>query len=182
MSELSALSVLIPSLSANLPHEHEINQIYALFERDFIQDGVLFDNVLLQVFTRPSNFPLLRDKSETFVHIVTRENKWGYREFDVERANRVHWIKPILLHVRDARVFVFEKSHDKTGKPQLYFWYRDKSFVVILRHTHGTHYLLTAFCVDTQKERQFSRWFRKGQCNKKPHIMCGARSLGTATE
>ena len=182
MPELTALSELIPNLSANFPYESEVSQIYALFERDFIQDGVLVDSVPLRVFTHPSNFPLLRGKSETFVHIVTRENKLGYREFDVQRANRVHWIKPILLHVNDSRIFVFDKSHDKTGKPQRYFWYKDKAFVVILRHTHGTHYLLTAFCVDAQKERQFLRWFNKGQCNKKPHIMCGARNLGIATE
>lgn len=182
MPKLSALSELIPHLSSTAPSMNEINQIYALFERHFIHEGVEIDGAKLNIYTRASCVPMFRGKAETFVHIVTRKGSDGLRYFDAQRANRVHWIKPILLDVQDNRVYVFDKAHHRTGDLQRYFWYKDKSFVVILRHTHATHYLLTAFCVEKLKEKQFLSWYEQNPCNKKPHIMCGARNLGIATE
>ncbi|MDO9414498.1 hypothetical protein, partial [Pararhizobium sp.] len=98
------------------------------------------------------------------------------REFDQARAKRIHWIKPILLNCTDDRVLVFEREHD-SGKPQIYFWYRNLSYVVILRALTENKQLLTAFCVERLKSKQFERWFNERPINKKPHIMCGARNL-----
>ena len=57
----------------------------------------------------------------------------------------------------------------------------DKTWEIILNY-HQDNFLVTAFCVDPMTARKYQKWHQQGACNKKPHIMCGARSLGTATE
>lgn len=183
MPELSNLADLLTDLDDQGLNQYQLDQIYAVFHQHFLVDGVLIDQVRLKIYVQKSRIPQFKNKPETFVHIVTRDaNKIGHRAFDKARANKVHWIKPILVNCIDARILVFDRQHDKTGKPQRYFWFKDKDFVVILRNYHKDNFLVTAFCVEPMKASQFQRWHRQGGCNKKPHIMCGARSLGTATE
>jgi len=183
MPELTQLTDLLAHLDEHGLNQDQLDQIYTIFHQHFLVDGVLVDSVRLKIHVQKSKIPQFKNKPETFVHIVTREiASSGRRSFDKERANKVHWIKPILVNCIDSRIIVFDRYHGKTGKPQRYFWYKDKDFVVILRNNHKDNFLLTAFCVEPQKAAQFQRWHRQGACNKKPHIVCGARSLGPATE
>lgn len=180
---LAELDDLIVDLDKANPSAEHLNQIYALFEQHFIRDGVLINGRRLKIHLKKSNIPRFKGKPETFVHIVTRERaKPGLRDFDKDRANKVHWIKPILLQAADSRIYVFDKAHDKTDSPQQYFWFKSKGFVVVLRNYHADHILITAFCVEERKAKQFERWHKQGECHKKPHLVCGARSLGTAIE
>lgn len=181
MPELTDLADLLTDLDDQGLNQDQLNQIYTIFHQHFVMDGVLVESVKLKIHLKKSKISQFKNKPETFVHIVTREIA-GQRSFDKTRANKAHWIKPILVNCIDSRIYVFDRAHDKTGRPQRYFWYKDKAFVVILRNYHKDNFLLTAFCVEPMKAMQFERWHKQGRCNKKPHIMCGARSLGTATE
>lgn len=154
----------------------EMNALLEIFKQHFITEGVLFEGKKIWVEQKRSNIKLFYAFPYTFVHVITQELKNGQRNFDQARAKRVHWIKPILLNCADDRVCVFERTHD-SGKPQLYFWFRGLSYVVILRTLTERKQLLTAFCVEEFKSRQFERWWKDGRLNKKPHIMCGARNL-----
>ena len=58
---------------------------------------------------------------EKFVHIITRTvkaNNWktapNIREFREERANRVHWIRPILENCDDNRAEIYSRG----GRPR----------------------------------------------------------------
>lgn len=155
----------------------EFDELLAIFKQHFIEDGVLFEGERIWVEVKRSNMGVFRAFPQTFVHIVSREQKNGKREFDQVRAKRLHWIKPILLHSQDARVRVFARTHD-TGKPQTYFWFKDLSYVVILRTLTARKQLLTAFCVDEDYEKKCERWWGQGAVNKKPHLVCGARIFG----
>lgn len=180
MSELNQLVDLLDVLDNSNPDASHLQVIYNVFKQHFIVDGVVVDGAKLKIHMQKSRHPLFQNEPETFVHIVTRE-LGDKRVFDVQRANKIHWIKPILVNCDDSQVYIFDKTHDKTGAEQRYFWLKGKSFVVVLRKYHSHNYLLTAFCVEPLKAKQFTRWYSSGQCNKKPHIMCGARNLGIAT-
>lgn len=180
MSEFNQLADLLGNLDAANPAAAHLQEIYNVFKQHFIVDGVVVDGVKLKIYVQKSRHPLFQNKPETFVHIVTRESG-NKRIFDAQRANKIHWVKPVLVNCDDPQVYIFDKAHDKTGAEQRYFWLKSKSFVVVLRKYHSHNYLLTAFCVEPRKAEQFTRWHLKGQCNKKPHIMCGARNLGIAT-
>lgn len=155
----------------------EMTALLNIFKQHFITEGVLFEGQKIWIEQKRSNIRFFYAFPFTFVHVITQELKNGQREFDQARAKRVHWIKPILLNCNDERVFVFERLHDKTGAPQVYFWFKGLSYLVILRSLNEKKQLVTAFCVDVVKAQQLDRWWKKGALNKKPHIMCGVRNL-----
>lgn len=156
---------------------NELDQLLAVFKQHFVTEGVLFEGEKIWIEERRSNIRLFYAFPYTFVHVITQELKNGQRVFDQARAKRAHWIKPILLHCADDRVYFFERAHDKTGTPQFYFWFKNLSYVVILRKLTEKKQLVTAFCVDQLKANQLERWWKQGRINEKPHIMCGARNL-----
>lgn len=38
-----------------------------------------------------------------------KANTKGKRDFDRERANKIHWVRPIIENVNDARIKYFER-------------------------------------------------------------------------
>lgn len=155
----------------------EMNELLDIFKKHFITEGVLFEGQKIWVEQKRSNIQLFYAFPYTFVHVITQKLENGQRKFDQARAKRVHWIKPILLNCTDDRVYVFERAHDKTGTPQVFFWFKQLSYLVILRSLNDKKQLVTAFCVDGIKAQQLERWWKQGVLNKKPHIMCGVRNL-----
>ena len=155
----------------------ELTVLLNIFQHHFVTEGVLFNDIQICVEKKRANIKQFYAYPFTFVHVITQETTNGQREFDQKRAKRVHWIKPILVNCNDDRVFVFERNHDKTGTPQLYFWFKEYSYVVILRSLNDKKQLVTAFCVEGRKAKQFERWLIEKPINEKPHILCGVRNL-----
>ena len=91
--------------------------------------------------------PGFRQYPETFVHVVTRKSKLsGKRHFDRERANRIHWIKNILLHSQDRRIKFFQ-FRDEENILKDHYWFEEKDFIVVLKPVTPNSLLITAFCV-----------------------------------
>src|SRR5699024_3097057 len=100
-----------------------------------------------------SRHPLCRGKEQTFEHIITRKSTYsGKRNFDRERANRIHWIKPIIENCNDIRIKYFEAYNDKE-QLQYFFFYQEKDFIVIIRQLPTGNMLITAYCVDEYRKR-----------------------------
>lgn len=112
----------------------KVKVLHNIFEKDFFTDGVTIDGEKLKV--KPYKYRG-RDKDrlpidyelfyEKFVHIITRSVKastWktasSIREFRPERANRVHWIKPILENWQDKRITRF-RNIENDGSIRDYF-------------------------------------------------------------
>lgn len=110
---------------------------------------------------------MFKRRMETFVHVITRESKYkNKREFDRDRANRIHWIRPILENSHLSCINVFERVNDK-GENQHYYWCPKKDFVVILREIKPDLMLLTAFCVDDYNKNKFRNWYNEFHGHKK---------------
>lgn len=95
---------------------------------------------------------------EKFVHVITRTIKGGryktsgkIREFREERANRVHWIRPILENKEDKRITYFQYIEDD-GTLRDYYWYRGKQYIVIVEYIQPDYALITGFCVDCDNQ------------------------------
>ena len=73
------------------------------------------------------------------------------RIFKSERANRIHWLKPILQHWQDPRITYF-KFIESNNTEREYFWFKSKSYIVILEEVSANYYLITGFCVDSNNE------------------------------
>ena len=133
MTDLDELEDLFDDLSIDGPTPKQLYELYGIFLDDFKKNPVVINGVELKYNGTPSRHPICRGKAMAFEHIITRESKYsGKRNFDYERTNKIHWIKPIIENVSDFRIKYFEEvNHD--GENQLFYWYQEKDFVVIVR-------------------------------------------------
>lgn len=158
--ELELLEDLFEELDIDNPTKDQLFQLYGIFKKDFIQKPIIIGTVQVGFNKKISRHPLFKGKPEGFEHICTRESKHsGRRNFDPERANKIHWIKPVINNAANVRVKYFEREHFK-GQNQRYFWFQDKDYVVIIREITTDLQLVTAFKIDELNRRNFVNWYR----------------------
>lgn len=161
--ELDIVEDLFDYLDLNGPDNDQMYTLYGVFKKDMIDDPLFIDDVRVKYDKRNSRHPLFRGKPRGFEHICTRESKHsGKRDFDPERTNKIHWIKPVILNGEDARVKYFERVH-YTGQNQRYFWLHEKDYVVIIREITDSLQLVTAFKVDKLEKPRFKHWYEDYQ-------------------
>lgn len=145
----------------------KIRALHNVFHHDFFENIVTIDGNSLKV--KPYKYsksaidglPIEYEQFyEKFVHIITRDAKpvWrgqpAHRDFDEKRANRIHWIRPILEHCNDPRVTRFEYI-EADGTVREYFWCRPVSYVVVVEYILPDYALITGFCVDAENQAYF---------------------------
>ena len=145
---LDELDDMFDNLSIDGPDDNQLYQMYGVFLNDLTKNPMVINGKKLMVNRSKSINPICRGKMQGFEHIITRENKLnGKREFDRERANKIHWIKPIIENCGDARIKYFEAINDE-GFNQQFYWYEEKGFIVIIREKNPNLILITSFFVD----------------------------------
>lgn len=151
----------------------KVKALHGIFCKDFFTDGVYVDGERINVkpykYSKSGKDKLLIDYeefTEKFVHIITRTVKEStrktasnIREFRPERANRIHWIRPILENHEDKRITRFTYI-ESDGAEREYFWFRAKHYIVVLEH-YGSFDLITAFCVDAENQPYFQNKYVK---------------------
>jgi hypothetical protein len=152
--------------SISVFEEEKLDELHTIFQEHFFNSPLFLDAKMVVIKRHPFN-PLkdgLPDfysrYYEKFVHIITREtsNKRGIknREFREERANRIHWIKPILENYTDKRISRFKFIESNLAVRE-YFWYKSKNYIVVLEEVIPDYYLITGFCVDESNFKYFLR-------------------------
>ena len=66
----------------------------------------------------------------------------------------------LIENVNDPRIKYFERVNDK-GFNQLYYWYAEKGFIVIIRLIKPNNLLITAFCVDSHERNTYKNWWEE---------------------
>jgi hypothetical protein len=161
MSSLDDLEDLFDDLSFDGPTNIQMVELYGIYLNDIANNPIVINGKILKFNGSKSSHPLCRGKHQCFEHIITRESKYsGKRNFDVERTNKIHWIKPILENIQDPRIKYFEAINDK-GFNQLFFWYQDKGFIIIIREVNPDLLLITSFSVDKLEKTNYKMQYEK---------------------
>lgn len=159
--ELDVIEDLFEYLDLDEPEEDQMYQLYGVFKKDMINEPIYINGIQVAYDKKKSRHPLFKGKPTGFEHICTRESKHsGKRNFDAERANKIHWIKPVVNYKEDARVNYFERTH-ANGKNQQFYWLHEKSYVVIIREITDGLQLVTAFRVDDLELNRFQNWYNE---------------------
>jgi hypothetical protein len=144
-------------MSIDGPSKDQLYKMYGIFLTHFHKTPLQHRGKKVVFNTNSSKHPLFKGKVQGFVHLITRENKYNdKRQYDRDRANRMHWVKPILENWENPKVSYFEQ-HNKDGELQYFYWLQAHSFVVILRELNPDLLLVTAYCVDAYQVSQFRK-------------------------
>lgn len=161
MFELEDLEELFDELDYNTPTPEQIHKMYGIFLDDFEKRPLYVNGKLVKYNRNPSKSQMFRGKAESFVHVVTRESKIKERrDFDHQRANRIHWIRPILENAKRNNIWYFERINDR-NQMQYFYWYESRDFLVILRNIEPDVLLVTSFYVDKDSKPKFRRWYQE---------------------
>ena len=144
-------------------NEQQLNELHSIFKNDFITNPFQFDSstvLIKEVNSEHKGQPdFFKNYLHDFVHCITRKNDLtNRRQLEPMRANRIHWIKPILLNSSDKRIKYY-KFTENDGKVRDYFWYEEKEYVVILEKKSNDYWLVTGHCVDDKMKH--SRRYQK---------------------
>jgi len=160
---LDLIEDLFEYLDIDAPSPDQMHQLYSVFKKDMIDEPIYINEVRVNYDKRKSKHPLFKGKPVGFEHICTRESKHsGKRNFDRERANKIHWIKPVIHYKDNVRIKCFERLH-ANGQNQQYYWLHEKDYVVIIREIAQGLQLITAFKVDGIEKNRFQRWYGEYQ-------------------
>lgn len=132
----------------------KINLAYAIFQRDFIKSQCFLSNILIdsKIAQKVQIYNL--NVEEIFWHIISRKNG-NQRYFDILRAERIEWIKRIILDYNKPPIKMFY-CYESNCKIRLYLWLEQDDFVVILERIISqtqTAYIVTSFYIDNQRKR-----------------------------
>jgi hypothetical protein len=159
--ELDLLEDLFEMLDVEKPTKEQMYKLFGVFLEDFDKNPFSLEAKIVGYDKNKSRHPLFKGKPKGFEHICTRENKYkGIRDFDNQRTNKIHWIKPIVLNKENARVKYFQKTHSK-GQNQHFLWLHEKDYVVIIREIVPNLQLITAFVVDGVNKNRYMGWYKK---------------------
>ena len=160
MIDLDDLNDLFDDLNDVMPTPQQLLNMHEIYRDDFVHDYVEIDGCKLTLKNQKSWLKGFEGLPETFVHLLTREESFGKpRKFDKSRANKIHWVKQILIQKDDGRIKYFEKI-DK-GYLKRHYWFKAKKFVVILKPVNPDLLLVTAFHADETKQSDLEYDYNK---------------------
>lgn len=137
--------------------KEKIDILHNKFVEDFINSELHYKGKRLCVKSMKSEFRNFENYIEGFVHVVTRKSDLKKQRLLVcERANRVHWIKPILENHDDNRIKYFTYI-EGDGALREYYWYKEKDYIVITEDIGKDYLLITAFTVDAWEVKKYNK-------------------------
>lgn len=149
------LTCLPPLLEYNGPWPPLRDAAYAVFRKDFFEDGVRDGGLRVMV-----NGKMHTDGRELgFLHITTRDHADNTKRGpDADRTRRLCWIKPLIENAANDLVGIRAWRHlEGSGYVNRYYWAMEDNFVVICSEGRGAGatrlFLVTAFSITNKPKR-----------------------------
>lgn len=169
--ELDELEDLFEDLDIKDPTDDQLYEMYGIYLNDLVHSEVNFEEkkvIVNKARVRNKKEGYFVGKHKSFDHIVTRECKYsGKRQYDRDRANKIHWIKVIIENCSCPLIKQFEKI-DRDGDRNIFLWLESKSYVVILREKQPDLFLVTGYCVDATEQGRFRSDYMEYKNKKTP--------------
>jgi len=146
---------LPPLMAVNPWTATTYDELYAVFQRDFVQSQPRYRGFQVWYFND------MEDGREAIFWHLTDKGKAPNRLPDMNRSARLTWIRPMLEHCPDPAILDWDI--DENGKTTTYVWLQSHDFVVIMkRMPNGSRRLLTAHCLDyphmrTKLQKKYDR-------------------------
>jgi hypothetical protein len=147
----------------------QLKALYAQFVVDFIDNPFSVNGKKIKIQKASPRQKEFSDYCETFFHIISRKNHfYNDRLYECNRANRSHWIKPILL-AHPCTDILYYKWRDHQGVCKEHYWLMSKGFMVVLKNISTDVQIVTAFCVDDDEKLKF---YERYKAHKEGNSTC----------
>lgn len=156
---MDKLPSFLPS-ALNLDGEWEsiLNKLYAVFKEDFVDREIFYQKLKIIIDAR--KLPDSNGKEEAFWHLISKNDPEQGRIIDYDRAKKLPWLRPIIENHKNSEVLIWSYPSDK-NRTRVYLWLFKHDYVVILeegvRKNKKIIILVTAFCPDERKKKDFKR-------------------------
>lgn len=132
--------------------DKDLANLHAIFTKCFIDSRCVFKDQLVWPDKRKLDGG---DYEEGFWHLITQDDESKYqRLFDMRRAERLCWLRPVIENHADARVKTFVWLH-KGKTPRIHIWLEDCDYIVILETSRNGRLanLITAYHLEGEGKR-----------------------------
>ncbi|MDP2897064.1 MAG: hypothetical protein Q8Q12_10980 [bacterium] len=136
-----------------------LDVLYKLFEEDFVNSTPEFRGRKLRL----KRYPLSKGKEATFWHMISEGRDEASRQPDLNRCERLRWVKAVIENAGDPAVRVWETTRHRERR--ICLWLEAQEYLVVLAARKG--YLLpwTAYTVtrDHRKRKlqtEYEEWQR----------------------
>lgn len=125
-----------------------INEVFAIFYKDFIESQPVFDSLKIKI----TKHPMKRGKERGFWHCVQEGPIEDNRTPDLRRCERIAWIRAII---EKANSFGIKKWPRKTGRHfRFSLWFEEAEYLVVLEKRPNCWLLWTAYQTNWEKTKR----------------------------
>jgi hypothetical protein len=168
--------------------EIEASEIFDyLYESYFVEDFITRKTYLnSNIYINPQSHKREDEKELAFWHLTTREIEYTKKEgnkfvkykervLDINRADRLEWVKKIIENHSLPEIKCFYKKETKAKKPiRLYLWLYEKDFVVILQKLGASSsFLVTSFYIDHEDKKDDYQAYYENYINRMDAELAG---------
>jgi hypothetical protein len=127
-----------------------IDEVFSIFYRDFIENQPKFQNKWVRC-----RRDLIKGKEASFWHCTSEGPDENNRTPDIERCERIGWIKAVIEHSDSPKVDCWSR---RRGEIRWLLWFNEE-FLIVLGERHrkrdGFKYmqLITVYCTE-EKHRK----------------------------
>ena len=131
-----------------------LEELYAIFKRDFIDSQPTYDNAIVDVRRTPYD----KGKEDGFWHVTCKDyHTGGQRNADLRRCERIGWIRPTIENCDCHKwcsdcsgVLVWREPYKDTFR--IHFLLKDERYLVIIEPRRTYYVLITAFYIEDDNE------------------------------
>ena len=132
-------------------------RLHDIYQNEILTTQLQINSVKVVFNNRPD--PNFHPYTYGFTHLITRDDKTGFRGIDYSRACKLNWVVPIIQNYQDPAVSCFWFQHPKKGET-LAIWLEEYDYILILRwltKNQTEKILITSYSVDAGNRRYYER-------------------------
>jgi len=150
---------LPPKTTVNGTFREILSRLYKVFQSDFVDGKPKYKKC--RICWDQRKIESLYD--ECFWHLITKEID-DERLLDPERAKRLPWCAPVIMHVDEDVVLCWNENRPK-NKIYTHLWLKEWDYIVVLsRGRNNQYYLVTAYYVEGRSTyRRLSRRYNNNE-------------------
>jgi hypothetical protein len=131
--------VLLGSHSGNW--NHYVEALYRYYKQDFVDSQPVFRGLAVQRKVTPVE----QGKEASFWHLISEGKKEADRIPDMRRCERIRWPRPVVEHVDEPSIKVWENKRGRDTR--ICIWFEAIEYLVVLAVRRGYYLLWTAYPV-----------------------------------